>query len=64
MLTAKRPAARTTGSVRDVLSKQTTTSSGCSESELTAFVVSPAGPSGPRAVTTQTPVARCPMVLR
>ena len=46
--------------MRDALSKQTSSSSGSSESELTALVVSPAGPSAPVAVTIATPVAKLP----
>jgi hypothetical protein len=44
--------------VRDVLSKQTSSSNGSSDSDVTALVVMPAGPSGPAAVTIATPVAR------
>ena len=54
-LTPKRSDDRTAGSVRDPLSKQTSSRSGSRESDVTAFVVSPAGPSGPKVVTTVTP---------
>ena len=37
---------------------------GRSDSDVTAFVVMPAGPSGPVAVTTVTPVAKWPIVSR
>jgi hypothetical protein len=50
--------------VREPLSKQTSSSSGSSDSDVIAFVVSPAGPSGPRQVTTATPVAKLPMTWR
>jgi hypothetical protein len=63
-LTAKRPLARTAGNVRDRLSKQTSSSSGSSESDVIAFVVRPAGPSGPLHVTIATPVAKLPMMSR
>jgi hypothetical protein len=46
------------------LSKQTSSSSGLSDSEVSAFVVSPAGPSGPSQVTIATPVAKLPMTWR
>ena len=64
MLTAKRRDARTTSSVRERPSKQTSSRRGSSDSDVTAFVVSPAGPPGPIAVTTVTPVAKRPNVAR
>ena len=64
MLTPKRPVSRTTGSVRDSLSNATSRSSGSSDSEQTALAVIPTGPSGDPAVTTVTPVAKCPMTER
>ena len=64
MLTAKRRRSRDDGSVRDVLSKHTSSSSGSSESDVTALVVMPAGPSEPLAVTTATPVGKWPMTSR
>src|SRR5829696_2015161 len=63
-LTAKRREPRTADSVREPLSKATSSSTGSSDSEATAFVVSPAGPSGPLQVTIATPVANCPMTWR
>ena len=45
MLTAKRRASRSAGSVREALSKQTSSSSGSSDSDVSAFVVRPVGPS-------------------
>jgi hypothetical protein len=47
-----------------VLSKQTSSSSGSSETDVIAFVVSPVGPSGPLHVTIATPVAKWPMTCR
>jgi len=64
MLTPNEPAARAIGSVRAVFSKQTSSSSGSSESEQTAFAVIPPGPFGPSAVTTATPVAKRPITER
>src|SRR5215213_760765 len=63
-LTAKRRDSRTTGSVRESLSKHTSSSTGSSESDVIAFVVSPAWPLGPLAVTTATPVGNEPIALR
>jgi hypothetical protein len=63
-LTAKRRASRTTGSVREALSKQTSSSTGSSDSEVTAFVVMPAGPRDPLAVTIATPVVKWPTTSR
>src|SRR3954454_5667646 len=60
-LTQKRRASRTAGSVRDVLSKQTSSSSGSSDTDVTAFVVRPVGPSRPLQATIATPVAKWPM---
>ena len=54
------PGRRTAGSVREARSKQTSSSTGSSESDATAFVVRPAGPSGPWQVTTVTPVGKWP----
>ena len=64
MFTEKRPASRTAGSVRDVLSKQTSSSGGSSDTEVMALVVRPEGPSGPAHATTATPVAKWPMTSR
>ena len=64
MLTAKRGEPRTTSSVREPRLKQTSSSSGSSDSDVTAFVVMPAGPSGPVVVTIVTPVAKWPIVSR
>ena len=50
--------------MRAPLSKQTSTSTGSSDSEATAFAVIPCGPSGASTVTTATPVAKCPMTAR
>ena len=47
MLTAKRPASRTIGSVRARFSKHTSASSGSSDSEQIAFAVMPPAPAGP-----------------
>src|SRR4051794_21351274 len=63
-LTPKRPARRTSGSVRAPLSKHTSTSTGSSESEATALAVIPWGPPGASTVTTATPVAKWPMTVR
>ena len=63
-LTANRRASRTAGSVREELSKQTSSSSGSSETDVIAFVVRPVGPSGPLHVTIATPVAKLPMTCR
>ncbi len=58
----ERAVARTAASVMLARSKQTSTSGGSRESELTAFAVVPTGsPSGPTEVTTVTPVAKWPM---
>jgi mono/diheme cytochrome c family protein len=43
------------------LSKQTIINNGSSESEVIAFAVIPVGPFSENAVTTQTPVAKCPI---
>ena len=51
-------------SVREPLSKHTSSRTGSSDSEVTAFVVSPAGPAGPFAVTIATPVAKCDTTSR
>jgi hypothetical protein len=59
-----RRASRTAGSEREVLSKQTSSSSGSRESEVIALVVNPVGPSGPLHVTIATPVAKWPMTCR
>jgi mono/diheme cytochrome c family protein len=56
MLRAKRSAVCTAASVRDARSRQASISGGSSESEVTAFAVAPAGPLGPGALTTVTPV--------
>jgi hypothetical protein len=64
MLTANRPACWTIGSVRDALSKDTSSSSGSRLTLVTAFVVRPAGPSSLWAVTIATPVAKLPMTSR
>ena len=61
--TAKRREARTTSSVRERASKHTSSRRGSSDSDVTAFVVRPAGPSGPIVVTTVTPVANWPSSL-
>ena len=53
---AKRSAVCTAASVRDARSRQASISGGSSESEVTAFAVAPAGPLGPGALTTVTPV--------
>ena len=58
MLTQKRPECRTASSVFEVRSSATSTSSGSSESEVSAFVVAPRGPVSPRLVITATPVAQ------
>jgi hypothetical protein len=63
-LTAKRRDRRTISSVRDRVSKHTIISSGSSDSEVTALVVMPPGPSGPIAVTIATPVGNRPIVSR
>ena len=54
----------TAASVRAVRSKQTIISGGSSDSEATALAVSPEGPSGPKLVTTQTPVTKRPQTSR
>jgi hypothetical protein len=47
------------------LSKQTSTSGGSSDSEVTALAVVPTGsPPSPTDVTTVTPVAKCPITWR
>src|SRR6478672_8536998 len=63
-LTPKRSVSRTTLSVRAVLSKHTSSSSGSSDSEQTALAVIPTGPSPEVAVTTVTPVAKVPITDR
>src|SRR4051794_4968980 len=63
-LTANLRAATTAGSVRESRSKHTSRRTGSSESDATAFVVRPAGPSGPWQVTTVTPVGKWPMTCR
>ena len=60
MFSPKRPTSRTIGSVRASLSKQTSTSSGLSDSEHTALAVIPTGPRSPTPVTTATPVGKWP----
>jgi cytochrome c553 len=52
-LTAKRPASRTSGSVRADCSKHTSASSGSSETEQTAFAVRPPSPAGPATAIVQ-----------
>ena len=64
MLIAKRPCSRTIGSVRPWFSKQTSTSSGSSESEQSALAVIPPERSGPVVVITATPVAKWPNTCR
>ena len=54
----KRPELRTASSVFEAWSRATSTSSGSSESEVSAFVVAPLGPEPSRLVTTATPVAQ------
>ena len=63
-LTAKRPASRTSGSVRADCSKQTSSSSGSSDTEQTALAVMPPPPAGPATVITATPVAKWPKTVR
>jgi hypothetical protein len=50
--------------VREALSKHTSSSTGSSDSEVTALVVIPAGPRDPLAVTIATPVAKWPTTSR
>ena len=50
--------------VRESLSKQTSSSTGSSESEVIALVVRPAWPLAPLAVTTATPVGNEPIASR
>ena len=54
----------TAASVRELRSKQTTTSGGSSDSEATALAVIPDGPSGPKLVIAVTPVAKRPQTSR
>ena len=64
MLTAYRPAARTIGVRNRRRSRATITSGGSSETELSAFTVIPNGRSPSSAVTTVTPVTKCPSTRR
>jgi hypothetical protein len=65
MFTTNAPCPRIACRVRLPRSKQTRTSGGSSDSELTALAVVPTGwPSAPRDVMTVTPVAKCPMAFR
>ena len=57
-LMQKRPDARTASSVFEPRSRQTSMSSGSSESDVSALVVAPRGPVSSRLVTTATPVAQ------
>ena len=57
-------AACTASSVREPRSRQASISIGSIESEQTAFAVAPAGPSGPFAETTVTPVGSIPIAAR
>jgi hypothetical protein len=63
MFTASRPLASAATRVRAVRSKHTIIKSGSSESEVIALAVIPVGPFSENAVTTQTPVANCPIAL-
>ena len=64
-LTANAPWPLMADRVALLRSKQTSTSGGSSESDVTAFAVVPTGsPSGPTEVTTVTPVAKCPIASR
>jgi hypothetical protein len=62
--TPKRPASRTIGSVLASFSKQTSASSGSSDSEHSALAVIPPSPAGPALVITATPVAKRPNTSR
>ena len=63
--TANEPCPRIARSVRLPRSKQTSTSGGSSDSEVTALAVVPTGlPSAPSEVTIVTPVAKWPMAWR
>src|SRR5579863_4532322 len=61
---AKRPLSRIDGHVVELFAGQNSTSGGSSETEVTEFADIATGPSGPLAVTTVTPVGRCPRTLR
>ena len=65
METAKRPAASTTSCSRDACSTQTSSSTGSSDTEVTLFaVIAWSSPSGPRAVTSVTPVGNSAIASR
>src|SRR5579863_7995072 len=64
-LTTNAPWLRTARRVALLRSKQTSSSGGSSDSDVTALAVVPTGsPSSPIEVTTVTPVAKCPMASR
>ena len=64
MLTQKRPLSRIPGHVVELFAGQNRISCGCSDTEVTEFADIASGPSGPFAVTTVTPVGRCPSTSR
>src|SRR5581483_3621430 len=63
-LTAKCPVVLIDGQVVDVWAMQTRTSGGSSDTEVKELAASPTGPSSPWPVTTVTPVAKWPRIVR
>ena len=64
MLTANCPLSRIPGQVVELFAGQKRISCGCSDTEVTEFADIASGPSAPLAVTTVTPVGRCPSTSR
>ena len=63
-LTQKRPESRISGHVVEVFAGQNRIIGGSSDTDVTELADIPAGPRGPLAVTTVTPVGRWPSTSR